>query len=441
MLATSSRRGWERRAELGPGRVDAKLKDAIERVIADLDAGAIRVAEKRDGAWTVNQWVKQAVLLSFRINENRVIEGGYTRYFDKVPPKYADYDAERFSRAARASCRMRSCAAARSSRRDVVLMPSFVNIGAYVDKGSMIDTWATVGSCAQIGKNVHLSGGAGIGGVLEPIQAGPTIIEDDCFIGARSEVVEGVVVERGSVLGMGVYIGQSTRIYDRETRPGALRPRAGRLGRRRGQPAVEGRQVQPLLRGDREEGRREDALEDVAQRAAAHRRLSAPHGTAGDGRRASCHENSRGLHVRYIKPCHTRVTRTRLLNERFRSIKVQSMRVYSFRLIGAVALAFATPATAQITPDPITGSTDAANPTLTSTDADDRRASGRILRRRVYEPLHDAAADRASAARIRTSLGATRRRRRPTPQANLAERIIVQTDVGRRRSSRSVASA
>ena len=209
--------GWERRAELGPGRVDAKLKDAIEHVIADLDAGAIRVAEKRDGAWTVNQWVKQAVLLSFRINENRVIEGGYTRYFDKVPPKYADYDAERFKQS---GTRVVPDAVVRRGAfvaPDVVLMPSFVNIGAYVDKGSMIDTWATVGSCAQVGKNVHLSGGVGLGGVLEPIQAGPTIIEDDCFIGARSEVVEGVVVERGSVLGMGVYIGQSTKIYDRDT--------------------------------------------------------------------------------------------------------------------------------------------------------------------------------------------------------------------------------
>ena len=210
-------RGWERRAELGPGRVDAKLKDAIERCIADLDAGTLRVAEKRDGAWVVNQWAKQAVLLSFRINENRVIEGGATRFFDKVPTKYGDYDAERFkqsgTRVVPGSVVRRGAFVA----ADVVLMPSFVNIGAYVDKGSMIDTWATVGSCAQVGKNVHLSGGVGLGGVLEPIQAAPTIIEDDCFIGARSEVVEGVVVERGCVLGMGVYIGQSTKIYDRDT--------------------------------------------------------------------------------------------------------------------------------------------------------------------------------------------------------------------------------
>ena len=210
-------RGWERRAELGPGRVDPKLKDAIERCLADLDAGTLRVAEKRDGAWVVNHWAKQAVLLSFRISENRVIDRGYTRFFDKVAPKYADYDGERFKQSGtrvvpNAIVRRGAFVAA-----DVVLMPSFVNIGAYVDKGSMIDTWATVGSCAQVGKNVHLSGGVGLGGVLEPIQAGPTIIEDDCFIGARSEVVEGVVVERGCVLGMGVYIGQSTKIYDRET--------------------------------------------------------------------------------------------------------------------------------------------------------------------------------------------------------------------------------
>jgi len=210
-------RGWERRAELGPGRVDGELKDAIERCIAELDAGTLRVAEKRDGGWVVNQWLKQAVLLSFRINDNRVIEGGYTRFFDKVPPKYADYDAERFKQS---GTRVVPDAVVRRGAfvaADVVLMPSFVNIGAYVDKGSMIDTWATVGSCAQIGKNVHLSGGTGIGGVLEPVQASPTIIEDDCFIGARSEVVEGVVVERGCVLGMGVYLGQSTKIYDRET--------------------------------------------------------------------------------------------------------------------------------------------------------------------------------------------------------------------------------
>ena len=216
-LSTVIEKGWERRAELSPNRVDAELRDAVEECIAGLDAGTLRVAEQLDGRWVVNQWLKQAVLLSFRLNDNRVIDGGYTHFFDKVPLKYAQHDAEKFrSGGARvvpdAVVRRGAFIAA-----DVVLMPSFVNIGAYVDKGTMIDTWATVGSCAQIGKNVHLSGGAGIGGVLEPLQAAPTIIEDNCFIGARSEVVEGVIVERGSVLGMGVYIGQSTRIYDRET--------------------------------------------------------------------------------------------------------------------------------------------------------------------------------------------------------------------------------
>ena len=210
-------RAWDRRAELGPGRAEPDLRQAVDECIAGLDEGTLRVAERHDEGWVVNQWLKQAVLLSFRLNDNRVIEGGHTRFFDKVPLKYARYEAEQFKRA---GTRVVPDAVVRRGAfvaSDVVLMPSFVNIGAYVDKGSMIDTWATVGSCAQIGKNVHLSGGTGIGGVLEPLQAAPTIIEDDCFIGARSEVVEGVIVERGSVLGMGVYIGQSTRIYDRAT--------------------------------------------------------------------------------------------------------------------------------------------------------------------------------------------------------------------------------
>jgi len=210
-------RAWERRTELAPNRADADLREAVEQCIAGLDAGTLRVAEQHDGRWVVNQWLKQAVLLSFRLNDNRVIDAGYTRFFDKVPLKYSQYDAEQFRRG---GARVVPDAVVRRGAfiaADVVLMPSFVNIGAYVDKGTMIDTWATVGSCAQIGKNVHLSGGAGIGGVLEPLQAAPTIIEDNCFIGARSEVVEGVIVERGSVIAMGVYIGQSTRIYDRET--------------------------------------------------------------------------------------------------------------------------------------------------------------------------------------------------------------------------------
>jgi 2,3,4,5-tetrahydropyridine-2,6-dicarboxylate N-succinyltransferase len=208
---------WERRADLSPTRADAELRAAVDECLAGLDSGSLRVAEPRDGRWVVNQWLKQAVLLSFRINDNRVVDVGYTKFFDKVPQKFASYDAEQFKRG---GARVVPDAVVRRGAYiapDVVLMPSFVNIGAYVDQGTMVDTWATVGSCAQIGKHVHLSGGAGIGGVLEPLQASPTIIEDNCFIGARSEVVEGVVVERGSVLGMGVYIGQSTRVYDRET--------------------------------------------------------------------------------------------------------------------------------------------------------------------------------------------------------------------------------
>lgn len=194
-----------------------QLRAAVNASIAKLDSGELRVAEKRDGEWHVNQWLKKAVLLSFALNDNRVVDGGHSRFYDKVPMKYADYSAEQF---AADGVRVVPDAIVRRGAYiapDVVLMPSYTNIGAYVDSGTMVDTWATVGSCAQIGKNVHLSGGVGIGGVLEPVQAGPTIIEDDCFIGARSEVVEGVVVEQGSVISMGVYLGQSTRIYNRET--------------------------------------------------------------------------------------------------------------------------------------------------------------------------------------------------------------------------------
>jgi 2,3,4,5-tetrahydropyridine-2-carboxylate N-succinyltransferase len=217
LIQTVIEAAWERRSELKPTRGEPELREAIEECLAGLDSGKLRVAEQRDGRWVVNQWLKQAVLLSFRINDNRVVDAGYTKFFDKVPQKFAQYSAEQFKAG---GARVVPDAVVRRGAYiapDVVLMPSFVNIGAYVDQGTMIDTWATVGSCAQIGKHVHLSGGAGIGGVLEPLQASPTIIEDHCFIGARSEVVEGVVVERGSVLGMGVYIGQSTRIYDRET--------------------------------------------------------------------------------------------------------------------------------------------------------------------------------------------------------------------------------
>jgi 2,3,4,5-tetrahydropyridine-2-carboxylate N-succinyltransferase len=205
---------WEKRAELGPSSAPKALRQAVEEVIAGLDAGKLRVAEKLNGQWVTHQWIKKAVLLSFRLEDNRVMKGGDLSYFDKVPSKFEGFDF------GKAGVRVVPPAAARRGAylaKNVILMPSFVNIGAYVDEGTMVDTWATVGSCAQIGKNVHLSGGVGIGGVLEPLQANPTIIEDNCFIGARSEVVEGVVVEENSVLSMGVFIGQSTKIFDRET--------------------------------------------------------------------------------------------------------------------------------------------------------------------------------------------------------------------------------
>jgi 2,3,4,5-tetrahydropyridine-2-carboxylate N-succinyltransferase len=207
---------FERRAELGPANAPADVVAAVEAAIDALDRGEARVAEKTGGAWHVNDWLKKAVLLSFRLFDNRVVEAGYTRFFDKVDLKYSGYDAERFRTD---GVRVVPPAVVRRGAYvagNAVLMPSYVNIGAYVGEGTMVDTWATVGSCAQIGRNVHLSGGVGIGGVLEPLQANPTIIEDDCFIGARSEVVEGVIVEQGAVLSMGVYVGQSTRIYDRE---------------------------------------------------------------------------------------------------------------------------------------------------------------------------------------------------------------------------------
>ncbi|MDG2107054.1 MAG: 2,3,4,5-tetrahydropyridine-2,6-dicarboxylate N-succinyltransferase [Woeseiaceae bacterium] len=194
------------------------VSEAVQMTISLLDSGELRVAEKRGSDWHVNQWAKKAVLLSFALNDNKVIEGNHSRFYDKVPMKYAKYTEDQF---AADGVRVVPDAIVRHGAYvapNVVLMPSYINIGAYVGKGTMVDTWATVGSCAQIGKNVHLSGGAGIGGVLEPLQAGPTIIEDNCFIGARSEVVEGVIVEKDSVISMGVYLGQSTRIYDRETK-------------------------------------------------------------------------------------------------------------------------------------------------------------------------------------------------------------------------------
>ena len=209
---------WENRAEINPRNGTAELRDAVGHVINGLDNGSIRVAEKTTGDWVVNQWVKKAVLLSFRLEDNIVLPSdGTMQFYDKVPTKFANYTKEDF---VKGGFRVVPPAVARRGSfiaKNVVLMPSYVNIGAYVDEGAMVDTWATVGSCAQIGKNVHLSGGVGIGGVLEPMQANPTIIEDNCFIGARSEIVEGVIVEENSVISMGVYIGQSTKIYDRAT--------------------------------------------------------------------------------------------------------------------------------------------------------------------------------------------------------------------------------
>ena len=217
-IQTIIEEAWNHRADITPENVADDVRDAVNEVIALLDSGEARVAEPVAGSWQVNQWLKKAVLLSFRIRDNKMISSPDARYYDKVPGKFDDYTEEDFKQG---GFRVVPSAAVRRGvyiAKNVVLMPSYVNIGARVDEGTMVDTWATVGSCAQIGKNVHLSGGVGIGGVLEPLQAGPTIIEDNCFIGARSEVVEGVVVGHGSVISMGVYIGQSTRIYDRETK-------------------------------------------------------------------------------------------------------------------------------------------------------------------------------------------------------------------------------
>lgn len=216
-LQTIIESAFENRANISPETADDAVKDAVQQAIALLNSGEARVAEKIAGEWVVHQWLKKAVLLFFRLHNNDVIDGAESRFFDKVPLKYSDYSAEQFQAE---GVRVVPPATVRTGvyvGKNVVLMPSYTNIGAYVDEGTMVDTWATVGSCAQIGKNVHLSGGVGIGGVLEPLQANPTIIEDHCFIGARSEIVEGVVVEEGAVISMGVYIGQSTRIYDRET--------------------------------------------------------------------------------------------------------------------------------------------------------------------------------------------------------------------------------
>jgi len=215
-IAAVIERAYERREQLRPGIAPADVRAAVDQAITLLDTGQARVAEKNAaGEWTVNQWLKKAVLLSFRLRDNSVSGAGHARCYDKVPGKYAGFDAAQF---AAAGARVVPPATVRRGAHiagGVVLMPCFVNIGAFVDRGTMVDTWATVGSCAQIGKNVHLSGGVGIGGVLEPLQSAPTIIEDNCFIGARSEVVEGVIVGEGAVISMGVFLGQSTRILDR----------------------------------------------------------------------------------------------------------------------------------------------------------------------------------------------------------------------------------
>jgi 2,3,4,5-tetrahydropyridine-2-carboxylate N-succinyltransferase len=209
---------WDNRANINPANASAEVRDAVEHVIAELNAGRLRVASRESvGQWTVHQWLKKAVLLSFRLKDNQIIKAGDLGFYDKVETKFAHLSEEEMKES---GVRVVPPAVARRGSYiapGAILMPSYVNIGAYVDSGTMVDTWATVGSCAQVGKNVHLSGGVGLGGVLEPLQANPTIIEDNCFIGARSEVVEGVIVEENSVLGMGVYIGQSTPLFDRAT--------------------------------------------------------------------------------------------------------------------------------------------------------------------------------------------------------------------------------
>lgn len=216
-LQTVIETAFENRSQLSPQNASTAIKNAVQEVIELLDQGKLRVAEKINGVWQVHEWVKKAVLLYFRIHDNRIMQSGAMQHFDKVPLKFSDNSHEEF---VASGVRVVPPAIARKGAyiaSNTILMPSYVNIGAYIDSGTMVDTWATVGSCAQIGKNVHLSGGAGIGGVLEPLQAQPTIIEDNCFIGARSEIVEGVIIEEGAVISMGVFIGQSTRIYHRAT--------------------------------------------------------------------------------------------------------------------------------------------------------------------------------------------------------------------------------
>ena len=218
-LETTINQAWEQRSELSPAKAPADILQAVDHVLAELNAGRLRVATRQGvGQWTTHEWIKKAVLLSFRLKDNEMIHAGQLGFYDKVQTKFSKLNAEQM---AESGVRVVPPAVARHGSfigKGAILMPSYVNIGAYVDTGTMVDTWATVGSCAQVGKNVHLSGGVGLGGVLEPLQANPTIIEDNCFIGARSEIVEGVIVEENSVISMGVYIGQSTKIYDRATK-------------------------------------------------------------------------------------------------------------------------------------------------------------------------------------------------------------------------------
>ena len=214
-LKESIESAWENIANLSPS--DTDVSHAVDQVIKKLDSGELRIADKVDNQWTVNQWLKKAVLISFRINENTILRGPYTSWFDKVKGKTVDWDEDQWKAAGYRHVPNGTVRKGSFIGKGVVLMPSFVNIGAYIDEGTMVDTWATVGSCAQIGKNCHLSGGVGIGGVLEPLQANPVIIEDNCFVGARAEVAEGVIVREGSVLSMGVYLGASTKIVNRAT--------------------------------------------------------------------------------------------------------------------------------------------------------------------------------------------------------------------------------
>jgi 2,3,4,5-tetrahydropyridine-2-carboxylate N-succinyltransferase len=217
LLKNTIETAYKKINEIGFVSLDNATSAAVIETIDLLDEGKLRVAENKNNSWVVHQWIKQAILFAFKIYPNQLLDAGYTHFFDKIPLKYSGFDAQQFQqhrvRVVPNACIRKGAFIAKNT----ILMPSFVNIGAYIDEGSMIDTWATVGSCVQIGKNVHLSGGVGIGGVLEPLQASPTIIEDNCFIGARSEIVEGVVVEKNSVIGMGVFIGQSTPIYNRQT--------------------------------------------------------------------------------------------------------------------------------------------------------------------------------------------------------------------------------